>query len=403
MLLWLVVAAGFVVCVLACHFCQRVTWGAAAILFVASAALFSVQLKFIYDKTTTDHHLVTGHITSLVHHRAYSYFCAKLLCEEPETWIIEQRPRPPRREGFYVRPIHRNDGVEDCQGECFFSYPMPPYEDYKPKDASDVAATATIVSHDKFNKTSLGDTSAVWKPYFNPIKASDEVVYGNDNTIPEFEIDDYNIAHRLIAPKKTAYQEKKLEDINIEFSPRNISVGLIVTPDNLYFEKLKRSWHQGKDNDFVVVVSTSDGASIHNVNVLGWGNDDLKENVAGAIMALPSADIDAILATIDKTLQQGEAFVPVEFSQYKFLDTKIPKQYYAWTFLFQTSFFIYILTLLYFNPNSKNKKLSWSNVRKMWGMRFSPPQANWYLHPLTPSGLFLYVVVPWLAWEVMKP
>src|SRR6185312_12009090 len=121
----------------------------------------------------------------------------------------------------------------------------------------------------KFNRTKLGDASAVWRPYFNPVRVSDEVVYNGASDIPYFKLDDYNRAHRILPPQ--ASMEERLEKINAELSPHNISVGVILTQDNLYFETLRRAWHGGKANDFIAVVNT-DGKTIRNVNVLGWNN-----------------------------------------------------------------------------------------------------------------------------------
>ena len=394
MLLWFVAALGFLVCVAAWHFWHGITWEEAGTVFVAAALIFAVHLKYIYDEATTDHYLVTGYVTSLVHHPAYHYETRAGRVYVPEAWIIEQRPQPPAQIRTISYPIHNGDGIEYCYGECQFSYPKPPYKDYSPGNSGDTYAYPISVDRAKFIRTSLSDTSAVWRTYFNPVQISDEIIYNDGDNIPYFKTDDYNRAHRLIAPQATAAQEEVLEKINAKLSPHHISVGLIVASDNLYFEKLKRAWHQGKANDFVIVVNSPDGRSIRNVNILGWNNYTLKENVSGAIMALPSAHINGILSAIWNTLRQGQDFVVADFSKYHFLDVKIPEKFYIKIILFQIAFGVYMLLLLRFDPNTKDKKLPLSDVVKMWSKKFRPPDSSWYLHPFTPTGLVLYIGVP---------
>lgn len=398
MLLWLIIALGFVVC-LAVYYCWHgITWDEAGILFLASALVFSVHLDYIYDKTTTDQYLVSGYVTSLIHRPPFSYKCGKnRTCHEPERWIIEQRPRLPKQDQTIRRSIHGGDGVENCRGECFVSYPAP-YSDNMSCCRNDVYAYSILVSPEKFRRTKLGDSSTVWRPYFNPVRVSDEVVYKNGEEITYFKIDDYNRAHRILPPQATA--EEKLEKINAELSAQNISASLILTEDNLYFETLKRAWHQGKANDFVIVVYAPSG-QIRNVNVLGWNNYALRENVAGAILSLPNADIHAMLDAIHTTLRQGPAFTPMDFSQYRFLDVKIPESYYWKILIFQALLVAYTLMLLRYNPNTKASKLTWAQVGKMWQKRFHPPHANWYLHPLTPTGLMLHLLAPFLAAQAL--
>ncbi len=396
MLLWLIVALGFLACVAAWHLWQGITWEEAGTLFIAAAIVFAVHLNFIYDKATTDQYLVSGYVTSLIHRPPFSYQCGKHRCHESERWIIEQRPRQPRQRQDLTRRIHSGDGIEECHGECAVSYPAPYSEMSCCK--GDAYAYSILVNPTKFRRTKLGDTSAVWKPYFNPVRVSDEVVYNDAVDIPYFKIDDYNRAHRIIPPQATA--EEKLEEINAELSPHNISTGLILTQDNLYFETLKHAWHQGKANDFVIVVYAP-GGQIRNVNVLGWNNYTLRENIAGAIMALPNPDMDLMLTAIQDTLRQGPDFTPMDFSRYHFLDVKIPEGYYWKIIIFQALFFAYMLMLLRLNPNTKDRKLAWSEVARMWEKHFHPPNPNWNLHPFAPCGLLLYIGVPFLAAKLL--
>jgi hypothetical protein len=392
MLLWIVIALGFVACAVAYHFWQGITWEEAATLFVAAAIVFGIHLQFIYKKATTDEYFVTGYVTSLIHRSPFSYQCGKHRCHEPERWLVEQRPRPPARQSKVVRDIHSGDGTEACFGECSFNYPAP-YSGDKCCEASDYAHSIEV-SREKFSRITPGDTSVSQQFYFNPVRVSDDIVYDDGEDISYFKFDDYNQAHRLLEANIDRTQEEKLEKLNSDLSQSGISVGIVLTPDPLYFEKLKRAWHQGKSNDFVVVVTSVDGKKIDNVNVLGWNNYTLKENVSEAVMGLPSVDFNSILDAVGKTLRQGPDFVRTDFSHYKFLAVKIPANYYWRILIFQAVFFVYMLTLLRLNPNTKDKKLTWEQVGKMWEKHFTPPNANWNLHPFAPVGLFLYIGVP---------
>lgn len=405
MLLWLIVALGFVACLVAWHFWSGITWLEAATLFVASGVVFAVHLIFIYDKATTDRYLVSGYVTSLIHHPAYSYQCGKERCHEPEAWVIEQRPRPAYRimNKTYKIPLPLSDGKETCYGECFIEYPKGATpRQYSAEKNLTTAIYSMDVSQEKFNRTSIGEPSTLWQDYYNPVRVSDEVVYSAQGPIAYFPLDDYNRAQRIY-PKTEAFLENKLERLNAELATTsNISVGIILTKDVLYFESLKRAWSNGKANDFIVVIHAPDG-HIRNVNILGWNNYALRENVAGALMALPSAEMEPILDTLAATLRQGPAFVPMDFSGYTFLDVKIPSLYYWKIIVFQILLFVYTMALLYFNPNTKTHKLSLLQIIMMWQKNFTPPQSNWHLHPLTPFGLVLHLVVPgiaaWFLWH----
>jgi hypothetical protein len=353
MLLWFVIAIGFVVSITFCYFWHSITWDETAILFISSVLVFSVHLKFIYDKTTTDHYIVSGYVTSLIHRPKFSYKCGKSSCTEPERWIIEQRPHLPKQKLELKRPIY-GDILESCYGECLISYPTR-FSDNKACCEGDGYAYTILVDSKKFKLTKVGETSAIWKPYFNPVHVSDEVIYKDIADIPYFKIEDFNRARRIFPPH--AIPENKLEKLNSEFAAQNISVGLIITQDTLYFESLRRAWQQGKTNDFVVVIYEVNG-HIKNVNVLTWNNYALRENIESAVLALHDLDINLIIDIIRDTLYKGPAFTPMDFSKYRFLKVKIPKTYYWKIFTFQILFIIYTLMLLHYNPNTKTQKLT---------------------------------------------
>ncbi len=213
-----------------------------------------------------------------------------------------------------------------------------------------------------------------------------------------FNVKDYNKINRLIATKETVELSQKLEELNAKLSATsNISVGLIITDENLFYEKLKRSWHNGKANDFIIIVYSPNGEKIKNVNILGWNNYKLKENIANAIMALPSADIENILATAENTFLKGPLFTQTEFKKYNFLKIKIPSKEYWKLIVFQFLFFGYMISLLRRDPNTKTHRVKLSQILEMWNKKFRPPDLSRHYHPLAPRGIFLYIIAPTIA------
>ena len=396
MLLWLVIALGFAACLLLCHYSKGITWGETLYLFLASAFLFHSNLDSIYTKATTDHYLVTGQITSLVHHNAYTYNCKDSdnnpkICNQPEGWYIEQRLSATNIHKKITYPIGR-DGTEKCFGEC--------------TKVSDNSYDRLItVSYDKFKSTKLGDSSVILESYFNPMQASDEVIFdGKKENIPYFEVYNYNLVNRIISPNYTSAQQYKIGLLNASLAKSGISAAIIVVDDNMGYERLKRAWHNGKANDFIVVIYSPDHESIKNVNILGWNNFALKTNVETSIMSLQTVNIDNIIKKLEEKLKQGPEFQVTNFSKYNFLDIKIPQQDYWNIIIYQILFYLYMYLLLHYNPNTKDYKLPWSDAMKMWRIKtsryeisFSPPHFNWYLHPFTPSGLFLYLFIPMIG------
>ena len=122
MLLWSVIAVGFVVCLAAGHLWRGITWGEAGILFIASSIIFAVHLGFIYNKTTTDHYLISGYVTSLVHQPAYSYQSGTKIISKPEKYIIEQQPRPAIQDRTITRRLNEDKVTEICRGGCLIFY-----------------------------------------------------------------------------------------------------------------------------------------------------------------------------------------------------------------------------------------------------------------------------------------
>lgn len=395
MLLWLIVALGFVGCVVAWHMWQGITKEEATALFFSAALVFAVNQKSIYDQATTDHYLVSGHITSLIHRPPFTYKCGKdRTCREPERWILEQSPWQSQRQVNITRSIHSGDGIETCIGECKRNYPAP-YSEFRGLDSYRIYSI--LVDAEKFARTRIGDSSVQRKPYFNPVAASDEVIFGNGEQFSYFNVRDYNRSDRIAGVQATIQQLDALEALNAKYAKHNMSIGIFVSNDTLHFEKLRRAWHQGKANDVIAVIYSPDAKSIGNVNVLGWNNYALKQNITQAVAAVGTLDVDKILAAIDSAIAASPAFAPADFSQYRFLDVKIPDSYYVKILIFQIVYVAYMLMLLRYNPNTKENKLTWQQVRRMWSRGYRPTSNSWYLHPFTWTGILLYLFIPLIA------
>ncbi len=401
MLLFVVVAFGFVAGITAWTFWRGITIDEVAMLLALSVFIFLIHQKQIFKMVTTDKYLVSGYVTSLIYRPPFSYDCGRHRCHEPERFIIEQKPQ--RGDQYtYVkgRSIHGGDGIEACWGECKTSIPAP----YKGANIviGSGAAYSILVDKKKWGRAQVDGTSALWLPYFNPVKASDDIVYDNQGKIPYFKFGNYNHAERLIAPQATDAQKEELEKINARAAAYKVSIGLIVTEDNLYFEKLKHAWHQGKANDFVVVVYTPDGSAIGNVNVLAWNNEELKALVAQEVGSLNSADTDRILAKIEEAFYKGPKFKKASFAAYDYLDIKIPEKYYWRVILFQAVLYVYMLVLMRINPYTKDNKPTLETMGRVWlsyatRKKVENYDDGWDFHPLMPLGLLVHFAIPILG------
>lgn len=393
MMFWMVIAAGFLVCFVAWYSLPGITKTEAITLFLSTAILFGIMNQQIYNEATTDHYLITGRVTSLTHHPAYTYHQGKKTYHIKEGFIVEQRPYRTTINRHITYKTPKGNATVECWGECFTKYYGPPYSQDE-GGQSQAYSYSVAVNALKFSQTQIGDPSVVWRSYFNPVQVSNEVVYNNEKSIPYFDIVDYNQTTRIIAPHVDEDDQRRLDRINAELAKTKISLGLIVTSDALFFEKIKRAWHHGKANDFIVVVDSPDGKTIRNVNVLCWNNYNLVTNVTQALSGLNDASVDKILTILDDALKAGPVFQKADFKNYSYVNVQIPEKYYVKLFLFYIAFFAYILFLLSKNPNTKDFRLPWKDVAKMWDKKFRPPQKNWFLHPFTPIGIVLYFALP---------
>lgn len=276
-----------------------------------------------------------------------------------EQWIMEQSPVPPQLNRDINREvISTSQNVkEKCIGECEILYSVPFYQPTVNIFSLQVNYRLPLsIDSGKFNRTSPGDISVTAVPYYNPINESDKVLLKYQSDIPYFKIYDYNKLIRLIGPNITDNDIQALEAINAEFSSSQISLGLILSDDSLLYEKIRRAWGNGKPNDFIVVVQTTTNNEIANVNVVGWGNDELKETVSAAVMTLPSTNIPSILKQIEKSLSTRPKFVKANFSHYSYLDMHLPNNYFYALILFQVIFFSYVIFSFFLIDKMNNEK-----------------------------------------------
>ncbi len=349
MLFWLAIALYALVCLLVGYRFQlsRIAIAVAWLMSVAGFLLLSTVIKAKYME---DYDLVTGYVTSLIYHPAYDYGHGKNREHEPELWVVEQSPRPTPVIHQRRYPIANGAATEVCYGECLHKYPkeMMTVE-------GDNQVYAIAVSSNKFNRTKINSRSAVFDNYSNPVRASHEVIYRGRLAIPYFKMTDYNQPIRLIAPTATSALVKQLESLNAALDRQHISVGIIVTSDPLYFEKLKRAWLQGKRNDFVVVIDSKNNRDINNVNILTWDNYALKEAVRSQIIALKTLNLHKVIAVIGKVLKHDH-FVVKNFAAYKFLHLDISLLFYFINLAAGLVFLSIMLWLFYLYKYKKFKK-----------------------------------------------
>jgi hypothetical protein len=402
--------ACFGICVAIWHFKQGVTAAEAIGLFIASIFLFNLELKYLYIKNTADHYFMSGYATSLVYRPAYKADNVNV----PESWWIEQSKNKPTRNikiQRYYSGKDRNAQIEHCYGECALKYARG-NPSIRPLLVGSPDKTSVIlieVNKEKFLRTKIGETSVAKVRYYNPVLLSDDIIYSDsDAKEPYLFVNDFNKTNRIIANE--LYQKTygdELELLNADLaSSSNVSVSLHITSDDLYFEKLKRNWHNGKANDFAIIINSLDGKQIRNVDVLAWGNYNLRENVSQAIGGLTNLDGVQLIKTIEETMKLGPVFVPMEFKKLNFLEIKIPRSDYLFIMSFHLFILAYYMILINLDPSTKTQKASWKLIRKTWQRHPNPPPPwPYYFHFFSSSGLlFYYTMIPFFLfflWEYL--
>lgn len=405
MLLWFLTVASFLLCVLVWYFKQGITTGEAIGIFVTSIIVFNLELNYIYKKNTTDFYLISGYATSVIHRPSYKYKSGKRTKTEPERWLIEQTHKKPSRDIKIKRKYNgkKNSLTEFCEGECLIKYPSgePHSQTWFVGNPVRTSVALLSVSKDKFMRSKIGESSVAYTSYFNPVFLSDDIIYSDSTeTIPQYFVNDYNKGNRFVS--KFLYitdLTKKIELLNAHLSSRsNISVSLHIITDELYYEKLKRDWRNGKANDFAIVIHSPDGKQIKNVNVLAWNNYNLRQNMIHAIGGLNDLNADTLLDTIEKTLKEGPTFIPAEFEKLSFLKVKIPESDYAFILSYHAILMTYLILLLGLDPCTKTEKAKWNLIAKTWDRSPNPyPPWRYYIHPFSSTGVvFLYTTIPFL-------
>jgi len=202
----------------------------------------------------------------------------------------------------------------------------------------------------------------------------------------------------------TLERDDRIERLNSRLNQNTpISVGLVVTHDPLYYEKLKRSWYGGKPNDFVVVVHAYPDSRIGTINVLTWKNYTLVQHVVQALLKSQSAQKNDLIPRLEEALLKGPTFRPLRLDTLDYLAVHIPDADMAFILSFQVILCLYLLLLLSLDPSSKNSRANWHDIFETWNRHGKPSSLRYYLHPLSSTGVFIfYNMIPLLLFHLWE-
>ncbi len=417
-MVWMVAAASFMACVAIWHYRQGITLIETCGIFLACVTSFLVSHAYLIEKNTSDHYIASGTVTSLVYRPSYTYRSNKSTHIEPDHWIIEQSNLPfdPRTTQRIVRPYQgkRSGLQEQCFGRCQFVYPDGEINNRhwfignykgKPVFLHDVPQSTWL-------RSNLGDPAAGELPFRNPLRANADVIYSGKHepihyydTVSSYETTRFN---RLRTEETTPFTRAladRLERLNTRLNETtSISVGLIVTTDPLYFEKLRRAWHGGKPNDFAVVVQkTPFDNTIAQVNVVTWQNFGLVQHVIRALRMAPSSDLQELLPRLEQAFATGPQFVPLDINKLSYLAIQLPDSDMAFIVSYQVLLCLYLLLVLSLDPSTKNQRANWGDIMATWEKDGKPSSWRYYLHPLSATGVcFFYSVIPLIMFGVWE-
>jgi len=425
-MVWLIAAASFVVCVGLWHFRNGITLIEACGIFLASVTSFLASHNYVVERNTADSYIASGTVTSKVYRPSYTYYDGdNNLRTEPEHWIIEQAPvaYDPLKIKYVSRPYvgHRKGLRETCFGLCRYRYPEG--EMSRRYWTLGKIGENPVILHDVSSETwgaaQLGDPAAAKVTFQNPLRANADIIYtgafgGTITTptglstpttlkpIPYFDNNIYVRSltfNRLQGPSSIWIDDAtndRIERLNSKLNQTmSISVGLIVTNDPLYYEKLRRSWYGGKPNDFVVVVHAYPDYRIANINVLTWQNYQLVQHVVQALRQAPSAHTDDIIPRLEQALLSGPRFTPFRLDNLSYLAIHIPDADMAFMLSYQIILCLYLLLMLSLDPSSKNTRTNWDDIFETWRRGGTPSSWRYYLHPFSSTGVFVfYSMIP---------
>jgi hypothetical protein len=416
-MVWMVAAACFMACVAIWHYRQGITLIETCGIFLACVTSFLISHSYLIEKNTTDHYIASGRVTSLVYRPSYTYRSGKSEHTEPEHWIIEQSNLPaPHATKRVVRPYHghRSGLQEQCFGRCSLAYPQGEINKRhwfignhkgKPVFLHDVPYRVWTYTH-------LGDPAAGLLTFRNPLRANADVIYsGKHEPIPYYgKVSNYETTrfNRLRTEDTNPFTRAladQIERLNSRLNETtSISVGLTVTTDPLYFEKLRRAWYGGKPNDFAVVVQkTPFDNTITQVNVLTWQNFGLVQHVIRALRMAPSSDPQELLPRLEQAFATGPRFVPLDITKLSYLAIQLPDADIAFIVSYQVLLCLYLLLVLSLDPSTKNQRANWADIMATWDKHGKPSSWRYYLHPLSATGVcFFYSVIPILIFGIWE-
>lgn len=173
------------------------------------------------------------------------------------------------------------------------------------------------------------------------------------------EIYDYYRSNRLVTLVNVDKNQwnKRLSEINSEVGPAkqaNLVVVLVSGRDNKYAYSLQRAWKGAKKNDVVVVINTSDGATISWTETIGISHADFKVKMRAAVMDYQKFDIGVLEVIKDSILKD---FKRKPMKEYEYLKESFKPSAFA----FWIGFIICILL---------NISLTWFAIKEDYYRRF---------------------------------
>lgn len=189
----------------------------------------------------------------------------------------------------------------------------------------------------RFTKANVGDPTARVHEYTNYIKGNPWSILRREglqetykNFLPSYpvKIYDYHYVDRFIVQNtvvpatEIAAWNNDLMNLNADLGKKKkVNVVFVITglKDSKYLQALEESWLGGKQNDLVIIVSSSEYPKINWVRVMSWSHsEELKINIRDQIQDLDclrkrTEIISAIKSLID------EKFVKTKMSEFKYL------------------------------------------------------------------------------------
>jgi hypothetical protein len=196
-----------------------------------------------------------------------------------------------------------------------------------------------------------GDPVARAHTYTNYVKGVPESIFHNDATtlqtlqakfnglIPAYPLGiyDYQYLDRVLAMSVPVADLKQWNtDLAMALRPigptkqANVVIIIVKTDDPNYMEALKHAWLQGKKNDVVVVLGTTEYPKISWVGVMSWTDTELfKVELRDAIFDIGTIDRTKIIPAISTQIMKN--FNRKHFRDFAYLSSEIdPPDWIIW-------------------------------------------------------------------------